>query len=632
MCGITGIVNFKDNTKVSNDALLRMCKAIEHRGPDDEGIYIDENNNVGLGHRRLSIIDLKTGMQPMWDTQKKVTIVFNGEIYNFKELKEELLNKGYKFHTTSDTEVIINLYIDQGESSFVRLNGIFTFAIYDTEKRTVFLARDHFGVKPLYYFMENGTLVFGSEIKTIIQSGHYKKELDLEALNTYFTFRYNPSPQTLFKNIKKLPPANYLKIDQSNKTEISSYWNYTPATNVNINIEDAILQYQGLLEASVKRQMISDVPVGLLLSGGVDSAVIGKLMTNYTSEKVKSFTVGFEGTGDYNELKDAADSAAYLQTEHYEMIISKKEYIDFMFRSFYYVEEPIAETTISALYYIDNLASKHRKVVLAGQGADEPMAGYKRYFGEQKLNKYQSILNMVPLEYISKALPRNDRFKRAAYASGFTNEAERFLAIYTIFTPEQKKLLFKKEISDKMIGHTGDDLEIINKLYSKTGKLDGSLSKILFIDTRMSLSDDLLIFNDKVAMSNSLEMRVPFLDLELVQFLETLPSEFKLHKNTHKYIHKMALKKWLPDEIIYRKKRGFETPMDEWMQNELSKEMKKIFNDEGSAANEYFNMEYINKLIDDHANRKQNNKKNLFILLSFELWYQSFFKNYNLIN
>ena len=632
MCGITGIVSFNKNDIITRETISRMCKSIEHRGPDDEGIYIDDNSNVGLGHRRLSIIDLKTGHQPMWDPEQKVVIVFNGEIYNYKELKAELIAKGFKFNTSSDTEVIINLYKDQGVNSFEKLNGIFSLAIYNTVDKTVVLARDHFGVKPMYYYFENNTLVFGSEIKTIIQSGIYKTEMDYKALNSYFTFRYNPSPQTLFKNIKKLPPAGYLKIDASSNFELNTYWNYTPSTNINISENDAIKQYQDLLEASVKRQMISDVPVGLLLSGGVDSAVIGKLMTEYSNEKISSFTVGFEGQGDYNELNDASVSAKFLKTDHHEMTITKKEYIDFLFKCYYYVEEPIAETTIPALYYIDNLASKTLKVVLAGQGADEPMAGYKRYFGEQKLNKYLPLFKMLPMEQLMKIIPRNDRLKRAAYASGFTDEAERFLAIYTIFTPEQKKKLFKKDVWEKMSENNSEDMEIVNKLYNRTGEINGSLSKLLFIDTRMSLSDDLLIFNDKMSMANSLEMRVPFLDVELVKFLETLPSDLKLRKNIHKYIHKQAMKKWLPDEIIFRKKRGFETPMDQWMQNELSDEIKKIFNEEGSAMKEFFNIEYVNHLIDSHKNRKENNKKNLFILLSFELWYQSFFKNYKFVN
>ncbi|CAN5668707.1 asparagine synthase (glutamine-hydrolyzing) [soil metagenome] len=632
MCGITGIVNFNNSGIVNYEKIARMCKAIEHRGPDDEGIYIDEAANVGFGHRRLSIIDLKTGHQPMWDSEKKFAIIFNGEIYNFKELRSELRLKGYNFNTTSDTEVIINLYKDKGIESFEKLNGIFSLAIYDKVEKTVTLARDHFGVKPMYYYFDNNNLVFGSEIKTIIQSGLYKTEMDFEALNSYFTFRYNPSPQTLFKNIKKLPPAGYLKINKDGKIELNSYWNYYPSTNININEFDAIEQYQSLLEASVKRQMISDVPVGLLLSGGVDSAVIGKLMTSYSNEKIKSFTVGFEGQGDYNELKDASVSAAFLGTEHYEMTITKNEYIDFLFRCYFYVEEPIAETTIPALYYIDNLASKNLKVVLAGQGADEPMAGYKRYFGEQKLNKYLPFFKMLPMTHLMKFIPRNDRLKRAVYASGFGNEIERFLAIYTIFTPEQKKYLFKKDVLEKMNFGSSTDLEMVNKLYKKTESLIGSLSKILFIDTRMSLSDDLLIFNDKMSMANSLEMRVPFLDVELVKFLETLPSDLKLRSGIHKYIHKQALKKWLPKEIIYRKKRGFETPMDQWMQNELADEIRDIFNDKDSAMNEFFNISYINSLIDNHKRRKENNKKNLFILLSFELWYQSFFKKYKFVN
>ncbi|MFX0066670.1 MAG: asparagine synthase (glutamine-hydrolyzing), partial [Candidatus Hermodarchaeota archaeon] len=317
MCGIAGIFNYQTNKSVDSALLTRMYRAITHRGPDEEGFYINQQAGIGFGHRRLSIIDLKTGKQPMSNASKDIWIVFNGEIYNFPELKKELQSKGYRFRTTSDTEVIIYMYEENGEKAFVRLNGIFAFAIYDKKKKCVILARDHFGVKPLYYTLSNGRLLFGSEIKTILQDASVKKEFDYEAFNSFLTFRYNPSPQTLFKNIKKLFPAHYLKVTAKDSIKLKSYWDYLPKTNSVISEREAIEEYQRLLHSAVRRQMISDVPVGLLLSGGVDSAVIGYLMQKETSEKVKAFTIGFPGKGDFNELDDAFRTTELIELEHY---------------------------------------------------------------------------------------------------------------------------------------------------------------------------------------------------------------------------------------------------------------------------------------------------------------------------
>ena len=306
------------------------------------------------------------------------------------------------------------------------------------------------------------------------------------------------------------------------------------------------------------------------------------------------------------------------------MTITQEEYLDFFYKSFWYTEEPIAESTIPALYYVAKLACQHLKVVLGGQGADEPLAGYPRYIGAHYICKYASVLQKLPLNTISSFLPRNERLKRAAYANRFSNELQRFLGIYTIFTPLQKEYLVLPEVKKRL--HNVDEV-LVESFYSQTSMLDGSLSKILFIDTRMSLPDNLLLFNDKMTMANSLEMRVPFLDIEFVKFIESLPSKFKLNGLNRKYIHKKAVEKWLPKDIIYRKKRGFSTPMDEWLQKDFAKTAKNLFNEKDSACRRYFNLNFINGLIYQHQNRKEDFKRHIFLLLSFELWHKTFFEN-----
>ena len=607
---------------MNKDLLGAMCMSIAHRGPDDQGLYFDDETGIGLGHRRLSIIDLAGGRQPMSNADGDIWIVFNGEIYNFRELKSELVARGFSFRTSSDTEVIVYLYQEFGVQAFSRLNGIFAFAIYDMKARSVLIARAPFGVKPLYYYMGNGTLYFGSEIKAILKSGDVPRGLDFQALNSFLTFRYNPSPQTLFKEINKLPPGCYLRVTSTGNSELVRFWDPVPVTNSSISETEAVEQYQHLVEQAVRRQMVSDVPVGLMLSGGIDSAIIGHLMQECATDKIKTFSVGFEGVGDYNELDDARSSAELIGSDHHELTISRREYLDFFFRSFYFSEEPIAEPTIPALYYVSKLASRHVKVVMAGQGADEPLAGYKRYFGENILSKYSSILGKLPLNSVARMLPRNERFKRAAYASQFTDEALRFLAIYTIFSPGQIMKLLNQDTRKKVVDVNAS---LVEALYQKTSGISDSLSKILFIDTRMSLSDNLLIFGDKMSMANSLEMRVPFLDIELVNFVESLPGNMKLRGSKHKFIHKKAAEKWLPSGVINRKKRGFVTPMDQWLQADLAEEAKRIINDRNSASRNYFNLPYINKMIELHRQRKENYQKQIFALLSFEVWHKSFF-------
>ena len=621
MCGICGIADLGMTRRIDWDVARRMVRTLEHRGPDDEGLYFNAEGNVFLGHRRLSIIDLEGGRQPMSNDDQTVWIVFNGEIYNFRELRRELELRGYEFATRSDTEVILRLYEEYGAARFADLNGIFAFAIYDARSGEVILARDHFGVKPLYYAFSGGRLIFASEVKAILTDPEFSADLDYEALHTFLTLRYNPSPQTLIKGIYKLYPGHTLRAGAMGQPRVEQYWDWRPVTRRGVSEADAIEEYQHLLERAVRRQMVSDVPVGLLLSGGIDSAVIGVLMQGATEERIKTFTIGFAGRGGYNELADARASAALIGSEHHEMVLSKEDYLGFFIDSFYYTEEPIAEATIPALYHVARLAARHLKVVLAGQGADEPLAGYHRYIGERHLGRLAPLLSSPPMRALAALLPRNERLKRAVYASQFGDDLRRFLGIYTIFNEQQKAALLLPETARRMVDH---DQALLDRFAGEIDGLADSLSRLMYVDTRLSLSDNLLLFGDKMTMANSLECRVPFLDLDLVKFLETLPSELKLRGLTRKYIHKRSLAKWLPQEVIHRTKRGFETPMDQWLQSDFAENARRLFNEENSACRRYFNLATINTMIDRHKRRRENYLRHLFALLSFELWHRGF--------
>src|SRR5690242_1627555 len=431
MCGIVGSIN----TEIDNHTL----DLINHRGPDSRGLITNEidGNKIYFGHTRLSIVDLSTaGSQPMHTDCGNYCITFNGEIYNHLELRKKLSYINFKGH--SDTETILYYIREFGISSIVDFKGIFAFGFLDKKNKKLYLARDHFGVKPLYYFINSDKLLFGSELKVILSNQAYEKRLDLKSLNIYLTLRYNPSPGTLFKNIFKLKPASYLEYDFNGKVQENKYWNKVQKIDHNIKLEEAIEQYQILLKEAVKRQLLGDVPIGLLLSGGLDSAVLGYLMSEFNSNPVKTFTLGFEGKGDFNETAYAKETADLIRSEHHEVLIDKEIYLNTYYKCFYHVEEPIAEPTIPALYSVSSLASNYVKVVMSGQGIDEPMAGYKRYFGEAFLSKNLPLLKLLPLDLLSKIFPRNHSLARGKYAIKYHSDLERFLGIFTIYTPQLK--------------------------------------------------------------------------------------------------------------------------------------------------------------------------------------------------
>lgn len=616
MCGIVGTINIEP----SGNSL----DLIKHRGPDYQSSIRERfaSNEVFLGHTRLSILDLsESGNQPMQSQCGNYSIIFNGEIYNHLELRKKL--PSIKFRGTSDTETILYYLMEFGIEGVRDFNGIFALALLDKKREKFYLARDMFGVKPIYYFHKNDKLIFGSEIKVIKDNPAYDKGVDLDALNTFLAFRYNPAPHTIFKDIKKLDAAHYLVFDKNLNVEEVDYWPRNQKINFSISENDAIEQYGFLFEQAIKRQALSDVPIGVLLSGGLDSAMVGLMMSKHSNQQIKTFTVGFKGKGNFNEMDDAKNTAEYINSDHYDVFMNLEQFLETFSISYYHTEEPIAAATIPPLYHVSKLANEHVKVVMSGQGADEPMAGYKRYRGEKIIADYGKLLSFMPLKQIEKLFPSNITLQRGIYSSRFKNEVDRFSAIFTLFTPELKAKLLKPEHQNIISGNLSG---LFGNLLERTDKDAHSLNRLLYLDTRSLLPDSLLLFNDKITMAHSIENRVPFLDKDLIEFVESLPVDYKLRGKKTKYIQKMAAAKFLPNHIINRKKRAFETPIGSWFKKELGNTLIELANQSNSFSREYFNLGYIEEMVTLHKAQKRDYEKHLFILLSLEYWYQNFYQ------
>lgn len=621
MCGICGIYNYKTDELVDPDFIQLMTTSIQHRGPDDDGFYFD--GSLGLGMRRLSIIDLAGGKQPIHNEDRTIWIVFNGEIYNFPDLRRELVEKGHQFYTKSDTEVIVHAYEEWGDDCVLHLNGIFGFAIWDQKQQRLLLARDHYGVKPLYYYNDGKRLLWGSEIKAILASPSVPRSVDSNALDLFLTFRFVPSPFTMFEQIRKLHPGHRLIADR-NGCRVERYWHPRPQIDKSLSERDYVVHLQERLEAAVRRQMISDVPVGALLSGGIDSAVIVALMSQFTEHPVRTFTVGFKDGNEANELEEARTTAAHFKTEHHEILLDSVDYQEFLTKTIWHLEEPIATTSTLPMYFVCQLARQHVTVVLTGQGADEPLAGYHRYYGERYGYFYRRLPKMLRNQVVRplvEALPRQERIKRAVRSLGINEIDERFAKVYAVFTDEMKRALWRPE--QRPMTPNCQAAEVVSYWRQGVESLD-ELAQMAYVDARLSLSDDLLMYGDKMSMANSIEARVPFLELEYMALAESLPVSLRIRGWTRKYIHKKAIAKWLPKTIIDRPKRGFETPIDRWFRSELSGYVRDTLLAPDSACQIYFNPGALDSLIRDHASGRQDNRRQLFSLLMFELWHRQF--------
>jgi asparagine synthase (glutamine-hydrolysing) len=623
MCGICGIFD-RSGRPVDADALARMSASIRHRGPDGTGSLLDQE--IGLGHRRLSIIDLEGGAQPLASGDEMLQVVFNGEIYNFVELRHELRALGHVFRTQSDTEVIIHAYQEWGADCVNRFNGMFAFALADRRRRSVFLARDHLGIKPLYYAIVGSQVVFASEIRALLEHPGIVREVDLGSLAELFTFRYVPSPKTLFKGIYRLPPAHRMEVSREG-IKISRFWTWVPTHRRQWDIRELVEEYQGLLEDAVRLQLRSDVPLGLFLSSGVDSGALLAIMSQHVSGPVQAFTIGFEGGDKSNEVADASVMARRFGAEHHTMMLGSKHYLDYFVRYMSDLEEPVAHEPAPAFYFLSQLTRARVKVALTGQGADEPWAGYDRYLGI-RLSSVYSRLPRVLTERIVPCLARlpfpMERFKRGVASLSERDVLTRLTKVYSFFSADMKAQMYKGALRERFMESHYGTREALRHLQTDVAHLD-PLTQMLYIDTRANLPDDLLMVADKTSMANSLEVRVPFLDYRLIQFIESLPPGLKLRGLTGKYLHKRAMMKWLPRDVVYRKKKGFAHPVSEWLRQSLKPLIDECLLGTQSSIGRYFDQGYVRELVRKHQDGTENYMRQIYLLLSLELWHRTYF-------
>jgi len=626
MCAICGII--KSDGKVDEKLLYEMTRLMNYRGPDEEGYFLEKN--VGFGHRRLSIIDLKTGKQPLFNENKKIVLICNGEIYNFKELREDLEKKGHQFKTNSDNEVIIHLYEEKKEKCVNDLRGMFAFAIWDGKEKKLFMARDRLGQKPLVYSIIGKDIIFSSEIKSLLLYPEIKKEIDFEALNDYFTYQAIPSTKTIFKSIKKLPPAHYL-IWKDGNIRIERYWNvdFSKKLKLRDEIEYEELLWEKLKEAT-KLRLISDVPLGAFLSGGIDSSTIVGLMSEISSSPVKTFSIGFD-IENYSELKYAKLVAERFNTEHYEFVV-KPDVFKILPKLIWHYNEPFGDSSMIPTYYVARETSKYVKVALNGDGGDENLGGYERY--------HQTMILAKLYKFSKKTGILNSHFKRMiekTYKKFSTNffvrviewlkEADDFgfsFAYYRrliSFSDEWKEKSytpwFKNELKNT------HPLEMVNKLW-KENREDNLLEKMLYTDLHLYLPEVLMVKIDIATMANSLEGRSPFLDHKFIETVASFPPELKLKGKISKYILKKKLKGFLPEEILKRKKMGFGVPVGEWFRRELKEYLKENLLSDRFFKRGLFKKEEIQKMVKEHVEGKANHTSRIWALLCFELWCRIF--------
>ena len=603
MCGFVGYINKEKNKK---DNIKKMADLIAHRGPDSEGYYTDEN--IALGFRRLSIIDLDGGSQPIYNSDKTKIIVFNGEIYNYQKLRKELTKKGYKFQTKTDTEVILHGYEEYKEKILDKLRGMFAFAIYDTKNKELFAARDFYGIKPFYYTKMDNTFIFGSEIKSFLIHPHFKKELNTKMLEYYLTFQYSAGKETFFKNVYKLMPGHYLKY-KDGKLTVKKYYEIKFEEDNTKTYEEWKKGIKEKLKDSVKAHKISDVEVGSFLSSGVDSSYIAA-----TSDVDKTFTVGFNNKK-YSEISYAEDLSKKIKTKNINKIITKEEYFKNLPNILYYMDEPLADPSAIALYFVTKIASENVKVSLSGEGADEIFGGYNIYQEPLTASWYYKI--PYPIRYsigaLASLLPKK-RGINFLVRRGKKLE-DRFVGNAFIFNKHEIKKIMKNKPKTK--GFT----ELTKPYYDKVKDKD-DITKMQYIDFNFWLIGDILLKADKMSMANSLEVRVPFLDRPLIDYALSLPVEFKTDKYTTKKIFRDIASEVLEDKVSSKKKLGFPVPIREWMKEEETyKQIKALFNKD----NKFFNTKKIIKLLEDHKKGKADNSRKIWTVYVFLLWYEIFF-------
>ena len=603
MCGFVG---FCDDSKNKKKIIRDMADIIKHRGPDSDGYYVD--NNIALGFRRLSIIDLDKGSQPIFNEDKDKVIVFNGEIYNYKEIREELKSKGHKFSTNTDTEVILHGYEEYKEDILNKLRGMFAFVIYDIKEKSLFGARDFYGIKPFYYYYDNENFLFGSEIKSFLGSPNFKKELNKDMLSQYLTFQCSIGEDTFFKNTYKLLPGHYF-IYKDKELEVKKYYEVKLEPNDDKSLEEWVSGIREVIDNSVLAHKVSDVEVGSFLSSGVDSSLIAKL-----SSVDKTFTVGYDNKK-YSEIDYAKEFSDKINVSNVSKKISKEEYFKEFSNVQYYMDEPLADASAVMLYFLSKTASKHVKVCLSGEGADEIFGGYNIYHEPYSVSWY----NKIPY-FIRKCIGilvypfRNYTGFNFLYRRSKKIE-DRYIGNAFIFEPNDAKKIVNFNYGNKTYK------DFTKPYYDKVSDLD-VVTKMQYIDFNFWLIYDILLKADKMSMANSLEVRVPYLDREVIEYASKLPSKYKIVGNETKYAFRKVAKEELADKVADKKKLGFPVPIREWLkEDDVYQEVKNMFLESGY----FFKPKKIIKLLDDHRAGKRDNSRKIWTIYTFLVWYQEYF-------
>ncbi len=617
MCGIAGQFNFARRGPVERGTIQRMTDSIAHRGPDDEGYHVA--GPVGLGFRRLSIIDLAGGHQPMSDAEETVWIIFNGEIYNYRELRAELESRGHTFRTNSDTEVIIHGYKEWGTDVLSRLNGMFGLALWDAPNERFIVARDAMGVKLIYYRIVDGQLTFGSEIRPVLAAEGTTPEIDPEALNLFLRFRYTPSPFTIHRGIRKLAPGTMLVAEKGQCVE-KRWYDYTPVPFAKSkDHEEATEELWRLYQASVQRHLLSDVPVGILLSGGLDSGLLLALMNEHGGPW-PAYTVGYGESFEDDELADAAESARLLGARHIPVKLDRAEFERSLPKIVEALEEPIASSSVVPMYFVSQRAREDVKVIIIGQGPDELFGGYKRHLGVHYGERWRSLPGFARAAASSAVnrLPRNETLKRGVYSLGIEDSLQRFEHVFSLAPAETIDGLFRDDLLPRRNGRCAVDLW--REVLTQSSATD-ELNQFQMIEVRSSLPDELLMFADKLSMAHGLEGRVPYLDRTVVEFAQRLPARLKVRNGTGKWIHRRVCEKYLPPAVMKRKKRGFAVNVvDGWFDSTLNSSLAEMLRERDSLMFEVLKPEPVRALLEAHQSGRADNHKLLFSLVMFEQW------------
>jgi len=620
MCGICGIVYSNKNKSIDKNILMKMINLLTHRGPDEEGHFI--NKNTGLGMRRLSIIDIKGGQQPIYNEDKTICLICNGEIYNYLELRENLEKRGHNFSTNSDTEVIVHLY-EEYEQGFVRyLRGMFAIAIYDLNREKLLLVRDRLGIKPLYYAYQKGVFLFASELKAILEYPGIDKQISLKAVSDYLTYLYIPAPDTIFDGIYKLMSANMLILSNGD-ISLKQYWDVDYSKYKEHDEKYYIEGLNSLLKESIKMHLVSEVPLGAFLSGGMDSSAIVSLMSEITQKPVKTFSVGFDASN-FNELKFAKLVAERFNTDHHEINLTP-DILNILPKIVEQFDEPFADSSAIPTYLISEFAKHKVTVCLSGDGGDELFAGYgwtrrQRFIQDYNRLPYVFKNNLRKLLLGNNYYPDNksdvfNKIRRFIHDTTLPLE-DSFMRRKTCFSDGMKRDLFKNNVYEQIKGHSS-----ISRIlaYLNTNIIDNDIEKLLFLDTKIYLPGDCLCKVDRMSMMNSLEVRVPFLDHKVVEFVASMPFKYKMRGFVSKHLLKKIMSEHLPKPILRQRKLGFTIPLNSWFREKLKDFSYNILTDNPAISN-LFNINYIKWILSQHAENKQDMGNQIYTLIVLEVW------------